>query len=121
MEEGEGHGPRKEFFIACGSCMVLATQDRQGAAQSWQPPFVYKRSAGEHWLNVMLQETPDNRCLLWTTGWLMAQAICNRSTLGIPLPKLLFQILLQVPPLSCGFRASVGACVTQGLAVPQWS
>jgi len=92
VEAGEGHGPRKEFFHAVGQCM---TQAQAGTSSMAAPPFSYTRSAGQYFLNLALDDTPSNRALMWTTGWLMAQTVSNRANLGIPLPVLLMQMLVK--------------------------
>lgn len=62
-----------------------------------QALFTYNRSAGAYWFNVALTASPRLRQLYRFFGWIMGQAMCNRCTLGVPLPELLFRILLVGP------------------------
>jgi len=101
VEAGEGHGPRKEFFAAAGAGMVADAEEQGGNP----PVFTYVRSAGQYHLNLALAESEDNRGLAWAAGWIAAQTVANRSSLGVPLPALLFERLLQGE----GFRGGMGA------------
>lgn len=167
VEKGEGHGPRKEFFICVGREMCGAGADgskgtsvprvpggiaashqlvnRQGSytyssrpGSSLLPPFdntgitkrsvngisqpasnndlleaserlatasavgarpaslfSYVRSAGQYWIDRTLSDSdPQLPMLPRITGWILGQALTNRSVMGVPLPPQLFQVLM---------------------------
>jgi hypothetical protein len=56
--------------------------------------LVYIKGSGTWWLNATLQCSPELQCAYWSAGWLMAQSITNRCTLGIPIAPLLFHLLV---------------------------
>jgi hypothetical protein len=106
-EHGEGHGPRKEFFLlaaasAAGVPLSPAADDSTGDAQCTLPPntkplLVYNRAAGAYWLNQTLPQSDEAATRCRFLGWLMGQAVCNHCTLGVSLPPLLFELLLHGP------------------------
>lgn len=56
--------------------------------------LVYIKGSATWWLNATLQCSPELQCAYWSAGWLMAQSITNRCTLGIPVAPLLFHLLM---------------------------
>jgi hypothetical protein len=98
VERGEGHGPRKELFALLGQQMLhgqpAAPKSDPHPAGALPPIFPYSRGARHHWFDPNLAASDDGRSLLRYCGWLLAQAVCNRSPLGITLPTLLFDSLL---------------------------
>ncbi len=65
VEAGEGHGPRKEFFLLAAAS-VMDTSAQQGHSTAWGPAqdrgssepalLVFNRSAGACWFNTALQQ-----------------------------------------------------------------
>jgi hypothetical protein len=51
---------------------------------------VYLRASGTWWLNGSLQGSPALQQAYRGMGWLMAQALTNKCTLGLPVAPLLF-------------------------------
>jgi len=106
-EHGEGHGPRKEFFLlaaasAAGVPLPPAGDASTGEAQCSLPPgtkplLVYNRAAGAYWLNQTLPQSDEAATRCRFLGWLMGQAVCNHCTLGVALPPMLFELLLHGP------------------------
>ncbi|KAL6754666.1 hypothetical protein V8C86DRAFT_315351 [Haematococcus lacustris] len=106
VEAGEGHGPRKEFFAACGISMVggqqqqpmavarEGVQQQQGGGSQGVALLSYNRSAGVYWYNTTLQQSELLVRAYQLCGWLMGQALLCRASLGLPLPPLLFLQLL---------------------------
>ncbi|DBB05828.1 TPA: hypothetical protein ACH3X3_009841 [Trebouxia sp. C0006] len=87
-EEGEGQGPRKEFFALVGAAMT--TPGQQGEAL-----FIYNESAACYWYNTTLRSSADAQRQYCMAGWLAGQALHNRTDLGIRLAPLLWQKVLQ--------------------------
>ena len=86
FEEGEGHGPRKEFFD-------LVSND---LAQNEILPvlFKYNRSMGKYWFNLKLAKTDEELKRYSFVGWLMAQTFFNRTKLHIDFAEVIFSRLL---------------------------
>ncbi|KAL3154788.1 hypothetical protein ABBQ38_011331 [Trebouxia sp. C0009 RCD-2024] len=82
-EEGEGRGPRKEFFAAVGAGI--------SAGNSTEALFVYNHSAACYWYNTQQSPTGHRQQQYRVAGWLAGQALHNRAPLGIPLAPLLWQ------------------------------
>lgn len=79
------HGCTDWVPLLCPACVWLQ-----------QPAlFVHIRAAGTWWYNTVLQQTPQLGAAYWATGWLLGQAIINRSLVGVQLAPLLFHMLLQ--------------------------
>ena len=102
VEHGDGHGPRKELFALMGQQMLYGlrrgavgvSSESLPAEPEVAPVFPYDRGARHHWFNPTLEPTAERRSMLCYCGWLLAQTICNRSSLGVELPTLLFEALL---------------------------
>ncbi|KAK3277561.1 hypothetical protein CYMTET_14440 [Cymbomonas tetramitiformis] len=98
LEQGEGHGPRKEFFSlsadsACsGSASVTASIPPSPPAL-----FHFNRASGKFWFNLVSARSEKMDRGYRFFGWLIGQAINNRCTLGIGLPEVLFRKLLEGP------------------------
>jgi hypothetical protein len=56
--------------------------------------FQYRSTGKCHWLNPTLKKTQRSEFKYMLAGWLMGQAIANRSPLQVSLPTLLFQKIL---------------------------
>ena len=76
IEEGEGSGPRKEFFALCGE-------------QLTQKAFKYQQSCESLWPN---EQCTDSHLLRWI-GFLFASCMSSKCTFGVPLPEYLFKCL----------------------------
>jgi len=89
IEHGEGHGPRKEFF-------QLAGEDLGKDAGAALGLFTFNRTAGCFWFNdaAGVGQTEDKLHQYEVLGWLMGNAICNRATIRLPLPTVLFTKLI---------------------------
>lgn len=59
--------------------------------------FLYLRGVGTWWLNTMLSCSLQLQAAYWAVGWLLAQALVNRCTVGLQLAPLLFHRLLLQP------------------------
>ena len=107
VEAGEGHGPRKEFFLLAAASMTgqRLTPDAEAAAGGAAPPsllqqqlrprmFVYNRSAGAFWYNTTLKCSPELQAAYRFCGWLIGQSLLNRAPLGVSLAPVLLQQLL---------------------------
>ena len=100
LEQGEGHGPRREFFQLVGQCASShPSRDEDCGTDDDSPKLsssllVYRRSAGAYWINTDLERTSTSETYFSAFGWLAGQCLHNRCTLGIPLPGTLFSILL---------------------------
>lgn len=90
FEGGEGHGPRRELFALLGQQM---TGQQAGAPQL----FAYVKESGVFWLRSGLVPSPALRSAFAFAGWLLAAAIVNRVSLGVPLAPALFKKLLAGP------------------------
>ncbi|GMH39124.1 hypothetical protein BSKO_07022 [Bryopsis sp. KO-2023] len=90
-EGGEGHGPRREFFEYVGQTM--GGSDKKGA-MAGKCPFLFNRSAGAFWLNADMEENEESVDGFRFAGWLLGQSIHNRCHVGIQLPELFFQRLI---------------------------
>jgi hypothetical protein len=56
--------------------------------------LVYLRGSGTWWLNSTHPTcSRELQQAYWCTGWLMAQTLTNRCTLGLPVAPLLFHLL----------------------------
>ncbi len=62
---------------------------QQGPVGKRPALFVYNRAAGCYWLNSGLACSQQLQAAFCFAGWLMAQALCNRAMLGVPLAPLL--------------------------------
>jgi hypothetical protein len=114
VEAGEGHGPRKEFFALAGQDMAgagpAAAARALGLDAAAPPPssepeptalrpalWVFNRTAGYFWYNTSLAESEELRAAYAFAGWLLGQGLYNRSPLGLRLPPVLFQAVLDSP------------------------
>ena len=79
LEEGEGSGPRKEFFG------LLGAQLQQSSA------FTYVKAVESFWLAPF---DAGNAPILRWIGYLMGCALTNRCHLGVRLPTFVFESLL---------------------------
>lgn len=59
------------------------------------PLFVYNGSAACYWYNTSLLPSDQTQQQYQTAGWLAAQALHNRTVLGVPLAPLLWQKVLE--------------------------
>ncbi|KAK9808871.1 hypothetical protein WJX72_005512 [[Myrmecia] bisecta] len=109
LESGEGHGPRKEYYGLIGRalCSTSDSVTPENALLSASGPqlFTYNQSAACYWFNTSLKCTVEHCGHYHCAGWLTGQVISNRAALGISLPALLFQKLLDGPK----FKASLEA------------
>lgn len=101
VERGEGHGPRKEFFVLAGADMAKAQPagcGRRGSGGPCLPAlFEHVRSAGYHWPNRSIeqqQRTKELREAYIAAGWLLGQALHNRAQVSLRLPAALCAQLL---------------------------
>ncbi|KXZ53241.1 hypothetical protein GPECTOR_7g1135 [Gonium pectorale] len=94
--------------------------------------WVFNRTAGAFWYNTQLQETPELKGAYAFAGWLLGQSLLNRAPLGLRLPPVLFQALLEGAPGSDGaggfqptlevladFDPDAAASVRNAAALPQ--
>eukprot|EP00929_Paragymnodinium_shiwhaense_P016649 TRINITY_DN12518_c0_g1_i1.p1 TRINITY_DN12518_c0_g1~~TRINITY_DN12518_c0_g1_i1.p1 ORF type:complete len:824 (+),score=181.74 TRINITY_DN12518_c0_g1_i1:171-2642(+) len=97
VEGGEGHGPRKEFFVA-----VSEDSTRKASSALKQPPplFTFHRGAGQHWFSAYAsdlsgptgeEQVERLRCF----GKLIVLAVANHCKLSFTLPLLFFRLLLR--------------------------
>eukprot|EP00746_Dinoflagellata_sp_MGD_P144432 gnl/MRDRNA2_/MRDRNA2_77173_c0_seq1.p1 gnl/MRDRNA2_/MRDRNA2_77173_c0~~gnl/MRDRNA2_/MRDRNA2_77173_c0_seq1.p1 ORF type:complete len:898 (+),score=172.77 gnl/MRDRNA2_/MRDRNA2_77173_c0_seq1:102-2795(+) len=83
VEGGEGHGPRKEFFIAV-------------SANSLKLMFDFHRGTGDHWFNAYANDlSDDKRRCFQNFGKLLALALANRCKISFTLPVMFFTLLLR--------------------------
>ncbi|GIL74172.1 hypothetical protein Vretimale_4802 [Volvox reticuliferus] len=118
VEAGEGHGPRKEFFVLAGQDMAGQGSEVQkqqpaevGSAlpahDSRRPPlWVFNRTAGAYWYNRTLEESSELHDAYFFAGWLLGQSLLNRAPVGLPLPPVLFRALLEGTGTDCGSGGS---------------
>lgn len=92
-EQGEGHGPRKEYFTLVGKQIMALSSGTQSG--TWPALFVYNRAAGALWVNQDIAESRANRIRYKFVGWLLAQAICNRTCIDARFPEVLFSKLIE--------------------------
>ncbi|EOD07460.1 hypothetical protein EMIHUDRAFT_106507 [Emiliania huxleyi CCMP1516] len=90
LEHGEGHGPRKEYFALIGEHLARGGDGRPAL-------LPYDGSHRQHWFDGSLEQSAETEALLRCSGWLLAQAVCNRCTVEILLPTLLFAALCAEP------------------------
>ena len=64
-----------------------------GHERGRESPRLYAQ-ARHHWFDASRTHSAEEATLLRFAGWLMGQAVCNRSPLGVELPSLLFAKLL---------------------------
>jgi hypothetical protein len=83
MEEGEGSGPRKEFFSLLGQQLCLPVEDNAA-------PFKYLKCCESYFPN---SECTDSELLRWL-GFLLGCSISSRCSLGVRLPEFLFKCLI---------------------------
>lgn len=98
VEQGEGHGPRKEYFALVGQQLVQAATHKTETDSKFaanESLMTFNRAAGCLWMNEMLTESRTNRARVRYLGWLLAQAVCNRASLGVPLAEVLFTKLIE--------------------------
>lgn len=107
VEAGEGHGPRKEFFLLAGhglagqrpkprtsSCGPTTPDEFEPDTSQERPAlFTYNRSAGYYWVNQSLQQSQALAAAYTFAGWLLGQCVLNRAPLGLRLPAILFKML----------------------------
>jgi len=112
-EQGEGHGPRKEFFALAGQQLLhgsgsAALRAAGGAAgggaaagdgaapasSSVAALMPYQPEPRQHWFDARATPTNEAKRLLRFAGWLMGQAVFNRASLQVSVPVLLFRRLL---------------------------
>lgn len=108
------HALHLSYVCACSGCKP-------------QPALlVYLRGPGTWWLNSAIQ-TPSRELqqAYWTMGFLMAQAVTNRCTLGLPVAPLLFHLLLspddtpQVSGTWAGLRSNTTCTALPSGGYPQ--
>ena len=59
--------------------------------------FLRRQSTRRLWFNTsLIRSTRRQQQYRWA-GWLLGQGFANRASLGVPLPELLFEKLLQGP------------------------
>lgn len=68
--------------------------------------LVYLKASGKWWLNGALQCSHTLQLAYWTMGWLMAQTLTNRCTLGLPVAPVLFGLLLMTHDMEAKFQVS---------------
>jgi hypothetical protein len=95
VEGGEGHGPRKEFFVA-----ACADATRAIGSGQLPPLFSFHRGSGSYWFSAYANDlegpqAKDQRNRLRCFGKLLALAVVNHCKLSIGLPLLFFQLLLR--------------------------
>lgn len=56
--------------------------------------FIYNRWAARYWFNTKLKHDMELEAKYTFAGWLLGQSMCNRATLGVAFPELLFAKLL---------------------------
>ena len=83
IEEGEGYGPRKEFFALVGQQLL---KGMNGSIS----PFVYQKSCESFWPN---SKYVDAAALKWI-GFVLGCSFTSRCSLGVAIPELLFKYLL---------------------------
>ena len=83
IEEGEGYGPRKEFFALVGQQLL---KGMNGSIS----PFVYQKSCESFWPN---SKYVDASALKWI-GFVLGCSFTSRCSLGVSIPELLFKFLL---------------------------
>jgi len=98
VEGGEGHGPRKEFFIA------VSTDTTRQPGNGQPPPILsFHRGAGQHWFSAYAADleagprSQDQRLRLRCFGKVLALAVANHCKLSFTLPQLFFRLLLRPP------------------------
>ncbi|GIL54422.1 hypothetical protein Vafri_9959 [Volvox africanus] len=118
VEAGEGHGPRKEFFVLAGQDMAgqaSEAQRQQSAEDGSAPPardsrrpplWVFNRTAGAYWYNTTLEESSELHNAYVFAGWLLGQSLLNRAPVGLPFPPVLFRALLEGTGTDCGSGGS---------------
>eukprot|EP00798_Chlamydomonas_sp_ICE-L_P021531 gene21531-28521_t len=136
VEAGEGHGPRKEYFLLVGQCLSgQQTQQHTHQAQQTQHQtqghdshptlFTYNRSAGTYWYSASLSKSPQLEAAYRLAGWLTGQGIVNRAPLGLSLPSVLFQAMLEGDAFSPTldllkeFDPDAAASITQVISLPK--
>jgi hypothetical protein len=83
VEGGEGHGPRKEFFVAM-------------SANSLKLMFDFHRGTGEYWFNAYANDLSDEKRKCFRSfGKLLALALANRCKISFSLPVMFFNLLLR--------------------------
>ena len=101
-EAGEGHGPRKELFAQLG-VQMLHGQTAEGEGGGRPAVLPYVASSRQHWFEPSRERSTDGERLCRFAGWLMGQAVSNRSALeAAAIPPLLYRCML-----SPGGRAAV--------------
>ena len=104
LEQGEGHGPRREFFQLVGTCACSLpapnssqepmTSAPTSAGAVAEPILSYRRSAGAYWINESIPRSPSAESAFRAFGWIAGQCISNRCTLGVSLPATFFQSII---------------------------
>ena len=82
IEEGEGYGPRKEYFALVGQQLL---KGMNGSIS----PFVYQKSCESFWPN---SKYVDAAALKWI-GFVLGCSFTSRCSLGVSIPELLFKYL----------------------------
>jgi hypothetical protein len=97
-EDGEGHGPRKEFFALAGAQLLSganAAASSSAATSVSKALLPYAAASRQHWFDPERRRTSDAEQLCRFAGWLMGQSVNNRSPLQqCGFPPLLFRCLL---------------------------
>ena len=86
IEEGEGYGPRREFFALIGQQLVKELENNT-------TPFVYQKSCESFWPN---NKYADEASLKWI-GFMLGCSFTSKCPLGISLPELFFKYLPKFP------------------------
>ena len=92
LEEGEGSGPRKEFFSLIGTQLSNSMDDTNTA-----PPFIYIKAREMYWLaplSVNSEQADEQAEMYRWVGMLMGCALTSRCHLGVNFPMYLFKCLL---------------------------
>lgn len=95
VEGGEGHGPRKEFFIATTADGLRCPQQKPVL-----PLFEFHRGTGQHWFSAYGNELENSRYgddlreRYVALGKLLALAVVNRCKIAFALPLLFFHLLI---------------------------
>jgi len=85
---------------------LSAGESQAATPDSPAPLFLYNRWAARYWFNSKIKPSVEVRDRYTFAGWLLGQALSNRTSLGIPFPELLFSKLLQGPSFKAGSLSS---------------
>ena len=116
LEEGEGSGPRKEFFSTVGMQLVNSLQGKDQTKEKGL--FVYVKANELYWL--ASSNAPSTGEMYRWIGMLMGCALTSRCHFGIHLPTYLFKCLLSntnatVPNVSMQEAKEISPEIVNGL------